>query len=209
MAQSSASINTLRNTDAVCGRILFTPMLREFDRVPANDSYSCLLGRPTCLDPRFSDTRPPSNLDLPDLLQDKSAQPKDKDEPTFATYLILRKSLGEIVARVTEHFQLLDEQVQYRDVEAIDEEFKDFIADLPPAFRMLDPDRSWDDKLWYLPVHRYYIQTEILHFTIILHRPWLLRKLRSSRYALSRHACLEAAVTDFKIVSLTRGQANS
>jgi hypothetical protein len=22
---------------------------------------------------------------------------------------------------------------------------------------------------WYLPVHRYYIQTEILHFTIILH----------------------------------------
>lgn len=24
-------------------------------------------------------------------------------------------------------------------------------------------------ECWYLPVHRYYIQTEILHFIIILH----------------------------------------
>lgn len=26
-----------------------------------------------------------------------------------------------------------------------------------------------DQGCWYLSVHRYYIQTEILHFTIILH----------------------------------------
>jgi hypothetical protein len=30
-------------------------------------------------------------------------------------------------------------------------------------------------ELWYLPTHRYYIQTEILHFTIILHVSVLLR----------------------------------
>ena len=48
-------------------------------------------------------------------------------------------------------------------------------------------------------MHRYYIQTEVLHFIIILHRPWLLRKLRSTRYALSRRACFDAAVTDWKV----------
>jgi len=30
-------------------------------------------------------------------------------------------------------------------------------------------------ELWFLPVHRYYIQTEILHFTIILHVSALLK----------------------------------
>ena len=76
---------------------------------------------------------------------------------------------------------MLGEAVQYRDVEALDEDFKSFVAALPRAFRMNDPDRSWDKskrtrpkfplmpELWFLPVHRYYIQTEILHFTIILH----------------------------------------
>ena len=107
--------------------------------------YSCLLGRPTSLDPRFSDTRPPRNINLSDILAGQD-QPKSHDEPTFATYLILRRGLGEIVAKVTEHFQLLSDPVQYRDVEAIDADFKDFVASLPPAFSMTDPDKSWDDS---------------------------------------------------------------
>lgn len=88
----------------------------------------------------------PLNLDLSDLLNGKKPEPKSEDEPTFATYLILRRRLGEIVAKVTEHFQLLGEAVQYRDVESIDADFKDFIQDLPRAFRMDDPDKSWDDS---------------------------------------------------------------
>jgi hypothetical protein len=32
-------------------------------------------------------------------------------------------------------------------------------------------------------------------------RPWLLRKLHSERYSLSRRVTVEAAVMDFKIVS--------
>lgn len=81
------------------------------------------------------------------------------------------------------------------------------------------PRLTQNTELWFLPIHRYYIQTEILHFTIILHvsykkicrlmktlivamqRPWLLRRLKSSRYNLSRTACFDAAITDYKIVS--------
>ncbi|WVQ79880.1 hypothetical protein IAT38_001980 [Cryptococcus sp. DSM 104549] len=181
------------------------PYVTEYRRmlwsylVHADATYSCLLGRPTSIDEKSVDTLPPSNLELSDILRNKNAKPKPLSEPTYGTYLLLRWGLGNIVAKITQHFQRLQGQTQYRDVEALDAELKQFVADLPPTFTMLTPDKSYDSKLWFLPIHRYYIQTEILHFTIILHRPWLLRKLRSSRYALSRTACFDAAVTDYKL----------
>ncbi|WVQ69466.1 uncharacterized protein L199_007684 [Kwoniella botswanensis] len=181
------------------------PYVTEYRRrlwsylIHADATYSCLLGRPTAIDPNFADTLPPSNIELEALKDDKKALPKPFSEPTFATYLILRRGLGCIVAKVTQHFQRLSGQGSYRDVEALDAELKQFVENLPPTYKMLTPDKSYDDKMWFLPIHRYYIQTEILHFTIILHRPWLLRKLRSSRYALSRQACFDAAVTDYKL----------
>ena len=95
-------------------------------------------------------------------------------EPTFATYLLLRQGLAKILGKVVLHFQRLDVSAQYRDVELIDGELRDFVRNLPPHFSMRNPDKSLDSALWYLPVHRYYIQTEILHFSIILHVSWLL-----------------------------------
>lgn len=181
------------------------PYVTEYRRrlwsylVHADATYSCLLGRPTSIDSACVDTLPPSNLNLVDLLENKLAKPRPITEPTFGTYLLLRRRLGDIVAKITHHFQRLTGQTQYRDVEALDAELKQFVADLPPTFTMLNHDKSYDSKLWYLPIHRYYIQTEILHFTIILHRPWLLRRLKSSRYNLSRIACFDAAITDYKI----------
>ncbi|WVR04770.1 hypothetical protein IAU60_001782 [Kwoniella sp. DSM 27419] len=181
------------------------PYVSEYRRrlwsylIHADATYSCLLGRPTSIDENCVDTLPPSNLHLGDLKADKSAVPRPLSEPTFATYLILRRALGLIVAKMTNQFQRLQGQMSYREVEAVDEELRQFVRELPPAFRMLSPDKSWDGQMWYLPIHRYYIQTEVLHFTIILHRPWLLRKLRSSRYSRSRAACFDAAITDYKL----------
>ncbi|KAK4684431.1 hypothetical protein P7C73_g5751, partial [Tremellales sp. Uapishka_1] len=165
----------------------------------ADATYSCLLGRPASIDASCVDTLPPLNIDLQDLAADPKARALPMDHPTFATYLILRKGLADIVFKIVHHFQRLQGQTQYKDVEILDAELKTFVKNLPPQFQMLTPDTSYDQAQWYLPVHRYYIQTEILHFTIILHRPWLLRKLRSNRYSLSRAACFEAAVTDYKI----------
>ncbi|EIW71030.1 hypothetical protein TREMEDRAFT_27559 [Tremella mesenterica DSM 1558] len=184
--------------------------------VHADATYSCLIGRPTSINQDCVDTHPPLNLDLGEISPDGPASPKLMDIPTFATYLILRHRLGLIVAKITNHFQRLRSMATYKVIEDLDAELKEFVKDLPAAFRMHDFDRSYDTKLWFLPVHRYYIQTEILHFTIILHvsllitpfswtlgsfscRPYLLRKLRQNRYALSRNACFEAAVTDWKI----------
>lgn len=93
---------------------------------------------------------------------------------------------------ITQNFQQLrgqGSQGSYKEIERIGGEMNRFVNELPRCYRMEDPDKSMDKgeygpiahpswrsasqadqtELWYLPTHRYYIQTEILHFTIILH----------------------------------------
>lgn len=89
---------------------------------------------------------------------------------------------------------------------------------------MENADKSLDHhpEHGYIPIHRYYLSTEIRKSTslltnstpsadratntvfiiITLHRPWLLRRLKSDKFALSRRACYDAAKMDFRIVSL-------
>lgn len=75
------------------------------------------------------------------------ARVKDIEEPTFATYLILRRRLGEIVAQITQSFQRLDESAAsslYRTVEARHADVRAFISSLPRAFDIENPDKRWD-----------------------------------------------------------------
>lgn len=67
--------------------------------------------------------------------------PKPLSEPTYATYLILRRSLGEIMAKVTQHFQRLDGVGEYKDVEGLNGELCALRDGLPEVFRMLTPVR--------------------------------------------------------------------
>lgn len=110
-------------------------------------------------------------------------------QPTSATFLILRKNLAKIVGRVVHHFQKLDEPAQYSDVEKLQQDLDRFVEELPPHFRMYDPDKSLDSSeckrarqsvvrtsyrltlsaLFWLPVHRFTLLTEVLVTTIILH----------------------------------------
>lgn len=141
--------------------------------------------------------------------------PRPLSEPTTATFLILRRHLSGIIGRIVHHFQKLNEPAQYADVQRLQEELDTFTANLPPHFRMRDADKSLDRREWsglfldreaddmtehyWLPVHRFMLLTEVLVTTIILHRPWLLRRLTSNRYLASRSACFESAKLDFQI----------
>ena len=49
----------------------------------------------------------------------------------------------------------------------------------------------------WLPTHRFLLAVECYFTKISLHRPWVLRKVHSSRYAPSRKACFESAKLDF------------
>lgn len=161
--------------------------------------YSLILGRPPSISDAYCDAREPSNLELSELKPGEPAVSRPLTEPTTATYNILRMRFAKIIGKITFHFQKLHEPATFEDVEHLDKDLKAFIQDLPPHYRLENPDTSLDKTLDFIPIHRYNLATEILFVTITLHRPWLLRKLKSDKFALSRRACFDAAKMDFKI----------
>lgn len=139
----------------------------------ADRLYSLILGRPPSIGDSYTDTQPPSNVELRDFnILFSSApppQPRPLSEPTTATFLILRRSLSTIIGRIVHHFQKLNEPAQYTDVLRLQEEIDQFTHSLPRHFRMRDPDKSLDKTRTWLPVHRFLLLTEVLVTTIILH----------------------------------------
>lgn len=137
-------------------RLDMDPYMAEYRRrlwsylCHADATYSCLLGRPPSIAPEFYDTKEPSNIELSTLLDVDVAPPaRPLDEPTFATFLILRKRLADIVATLVNQFQKLNTAMRYSDVQAIDAQLQALRDDLPPHFRMLTPDKSLDKSTFW------------------------------------------------------------
>lgn len=114
------------------------------------------------------------------------------------TFVILRHQLAEIIGRMVHHFQQVRDKSLYSEVVSIDTDLMNFIENLPPHYS-LRPDTSLDTALPYIPIHRFLLITEILFVRISLHRPYILRRLDSNRYAVSRKACFESTMKDFEV----------
>jgi hypothetical protein len=114
------------------------------------------------------------------------------------TFIILGHSLATIIGRIVHHFQQVRTTNHYSDVLTLDDDLLRFINNLPPHFS-LEPDTSLDGSKKFIPVHRFILLTEILFIRISLHRPYLLRRLGSDRYARSRIAAFESAIKDYRI----------
>ncbi|KAF9534276.1 hypothetical protein CPB83DRAFT_843977 [Crepidotus variabilis] len=163
----------------------------------ADRSYALVLGRPNSIQDAYTSTKPPSNMDgEPHGSQSLDAFPLTR--PTPMTYVILRHQLAEIIGRMVHHFQQVRERSHYSEVTSLDDELLGFIKHLPPHYS-LQPDTSLDQLSPYIPVHRFMLITEILFVRISLHRPYLLRRVHSDRYARSRNACFESAIKDFEV----------
>ncbi|KAF9009017.1 hypothetical protein BDQ17DRAFT_1388700 [Cyathus striatus] len=144
----------------------------------------------------------PSNID-DESPTAYSIDPFPLSSPTRMTFVILRHQLAGIIGRIVHHFQQVREKSHYSEVIALDEELLKFINNLPPHFSP-QPDKSLDESAKYIPVHRFLLITEILFVRISLHRPYLLRRLKSDRYARSRIACFESAMKDFDVRQVFR-----
>lgn len=162
----------------------------------ADRSYAMVLGRPNSIQDDYTSTKPPSNVD-DDMISYTMENPP-LSTPTRMTFVILRHQLAAIIGRIVHHFQQVREKSHYSEVVALDDELLKFVTRLPPHFA-LQPNRSLDAASEYIPVHRFLLITEILFVRISLHRPYLLRRLKSDRYARSRAACFESAIKDFEV----------
>lgn len=112
---------------------------------------------------------------------------------------MLRHNLATIIGHIVHHFQRVRSHGHYNDVVTLDDELQRFMKNLPPHYAVHDTDTSLDETHPYIPVHRFIIITEVFFVRISLHRPYLLRRLSSDRYNLSRRACFESARQEYKI----------
>ncbi|KDR83690.1 hypothetical protein GALMADRAFT_236024 [Galerina marginata CBS 339.88] len=163
----------------------------------ADRSYALVLGRPNSIQDDYTSTLQPSNTDA-ELQANQIIEALPLSRPTPMTFVILRHQLAEIIGRMVHHFQQVRERSHYSEVVALDDDLLKFINTLPPHYS-LQPDKSLDHTQNYVPVHRFLLVTEVLFVRISLHRPYMLRRLHSDRYARSRNACFESAMTDFRV----------
>lgn len=124
--------------------------------------------------------------------------PQPLSSPTQITYIILRHQLATIIGRIVHHFQKVRTPSHYSEVCALDDELLRYASNLPPHYS-LNPDTSLDEEKPFVPIHRFLLITEVLFVRTSLHRPYILRRLSSDRYARSRAACFESAVKDFQV----------
>ena len=114
-----------------------------------------------------------------------------------------------ILGHIVHHFQQVRNHHNYNSVITLDEELQQFVANLPPHFAQDDPDTDLDASQPYIPVHRFIIITEVFFVRISLHRPYLLRRLSSDRYSLSRRACFDSAKRDYRSRQAFKQSASS
>ncbi|KAJ3937244.1 MAG: fungal-specific transcription factor domain-containing protein [Lentinula lateritia] len=163
----------------------------------ADRSYALVLGRPHSIQDDYTSTLPPSNIDDDSLAAFKQPPPP-LSIPTRMTCIILRHQLATITGRIVHHFQKVRTPSHYSEVCALDDDILRYVSNLPPHYS-LNPDTSLDEEKPYIPIHRFLLITEVLFVRTSLHRPYILRRLSSDRYARSRAACFESAVKDYQV----------
>jgi len=121
----------------------------------ADATLSCLVGIPLSIDPATYDVLTVNNINLQDLVALSAASgditeipSRPLEEPTFATYLIFRRKLATIVARMVSLFQKVKKgsNDDYDEVMAIDTALTEFRNNLPPVFQFSNPDKSRDNS---------------------------------------------------------------
>ncbi|CDO75575.1 hypothetical protein BN946_scf184858.g15 [Trametes cinnabarina] len=162
----------------------------------ADRSIALVLGRPIAIHDSYTSTRPPSNTE--EMTASGQFKVVPLSQPTRVTFLILRHQLAEIMGRMSDFFQNVHSPRHYSDVLALDDELLKYKQSLP-SFLSLDPDTSLDQSHPFIPLQRFLLVTEFLFVRISLHRPYLLRKLSSTKYARSRNACFESALKDYEV----------
>ena len=200
-AGNATSHRRVSQEDMVCclcvrGGLRFMQVFRSY-LYHADRSYALVLGRPASIQDDYTSTKHPSNIEG-ELLPSQNIEPLPLSQPTTMTFVILRHQLAEIIGRMVHHFQRVREKSHYSEVISIDDELLKFIDNLPRQYG-LQPDKTLDETLPFIPIHRFLLITEILFVRISFHRPYLLRRLHSDRYLRSRTACFESAITDFEV----------
>ncbi|KAI0594603.1 fungal-specific transcription factor domain-containing protein [Biscogniauxia sp. FL1348] len=155
------------------------------------------IGRPFAIVDQQCLVKLASNVWLDEMSEEEASTEPEKpfSEPTLSLWSRLSHELAMIVGKIQERcFGLF--AVSYDTVLALDGEIIAWEAQLPPCFRLENPDRSKDGALPFLEWNRLHLHS-MYHFArVTLHRPFLLRQSITDRYRRSHDACITSACAD-------------
>ncbi|KAL7812996.1 fungal-specific transcription factor domain-containing protein [Trichoderma gracile] len=161
---------------------------------------SLALGRPYAINDEFCLTHEAENVWLDDMTEEEAAcvapQPLSMPTPSVLSFLLYR--LAKVIGKIQEKCFGL-ERASYEAVLQLDADLVLWSEQLPPYFRLDNPDIAGDEALPYIPYHRLYLHTSFHFARIILHRPFLLRESITDRFRSSHEACMSSALADLKI----------
>ncbi|TFB00618.1 hypothetical protein CCMA1212_007448 [Trichoderma ghanense] len=161
---------------------------------------SLALGRPYAIHDEFCLTHEAENVWLDDMGEEEAAcvapQPLNMPTPSVLSFLLYR--LAKVIGKIQEKCFGL-ERASYEAVLQLDADLVMWSEQLPPYFRLDNPDIAGDATLPFLPFHRLYLHTSFHFARIILHRPFLLRESITDRFRSSHEACMASALADLKI----------
>jgi hypothetical protein len=171
---------------------------------------SLALGRPYAINNEFCLTREAENVWLDDLEEEEAnrvvPQPLSLPTPSVLSFLLYR--LARVIGKIQEKCFGM-ERASYEVVLQLDADLIMWSEQLPPYFRLDNPDTTGDEGLPFLPWHRLYLHTSFHFARIILHRPFLLRESITDRFRASHEACMSSALADLKIRLLTMNNTNA
>ena len=144
-----------------------------------------------------TDTALPQNLADEDFDEDCEKLPmaRPPSSPTNSSYLIAKGSISFVIGKIVEVTHSI-RMPAYEDVMRLDRELLDAYHALPPHLQMkpLDDAQAHNDPEDVV-ISRYHLVMLFNKGMCVLHRKFLQRARENSRYAHSRRACIDAAVT--------------
>ncbi|UZJ56386.1 hypothetical protein CBS101457_005706 [Exobasidium rhododendri] len=182
---------------------------RVWSAIYFTDRNLCMnLGRPTQIDDNVVDTQLPSEVDehdtFPEMFKPVATTIIPKGTPPSPlSYTRHRHRLAVIMGKIISTYQNLHTPAHYSDIVMIDKELEQYRKTVPTTFhseinssgQLYHVDTTWDERLPFVAIHRYLLESEIDHIRVSLHRPYLLRTNHKTghRYEYSRRACIAAA----------------
>ncbi|KAL7423442.1 hypothetical protein Q5752_001022 [Cryptotrichosporon argae] len=164
-------------------------------------SISLFLGRTLSIVDGQYTTRLPANIHDSELV-DRPSPERPLTEPTKTTFLIFHFELARVIGCIqTKCFGLT--RRKHADVMECEKLMNTWRESLPPFFRLMDADLSYDEAMPWLKYQRHTLVSKFHQARISLHRPYLLRPLgritADEYHGTSAFACMSSAACELRL----------
>jgi len=168
-------------------------------------SFSLATGRPYTINSKHCMQMEISNIWIDDMPDDAATITPEQstDDPTPSIYYHYQQQMSAVLGDIQDEcFGILPtttSYVTYEKVLHLDKTLLAWASNLPPYFRLANPDTAMDADRPFLSWQRMYLHSSYHFARITLHRTYVLLESLTDRFSYSRHACISSACADLRL----------